>query len=207
MQVLLTAPKYDKGTHYLHAWSQPLINEAKKRGLDIICLEKEHVTKKKFQSYLKKQPTNIVIINAHGNEVCVTGKDNKEIILSIGDGDLLLKGKVIYIRACSSGAALGPELIKNGAKGFIGYIQPFFIPLEKDSTRKPLQDPYAGPVLECSNQVVISLLKGHSVTEAQEESMKKYEEKFDELSSSKVAMTFVLPFLLWNMDFQVVREP
>ncbi len=203
MQLLLTAPKYDRGTYYLHAWSQPLIEDARKRGINVIYLEKNEVVQKRFQSYLKKQPTDIVVLNGHGNEIAVAGKDNNEIILSTGNGDDLLKGKIIYIRACSSGAILGPELIKRGAKGFIGYIQPFIIPLDKESTGKPLQDQRASPILECSNQIVTSLLKGHTAKEAQEESMKKYEEKFDELSSSKMASTFILPFLLWNMEFQV----
>lgn len=203
MQLLVTTPRYDEGTHYLHAWSQRLIEEAKKRNLKIKVLDKDDVTKIQFQSYLKKQSFDLVVINGHGNEIVVAGRDNTEVILSCGDGDNLFVDKVVYIRACSCGLILGRSLVDKGAKGFVGYTQPFIIPLDKDYIYTPLNDPYATPILECSNQVALSLIKGNTAEEAHRESMLKYEQKFDELSSSKVATTHVLPFLLWNMEAQV----
>jgi len=203
MLLLITTPCYDKGTHYLRAWSQPLIADAEKRGVDVKNLDKDETTKEKFQSYVGKRPVDVIVINGHGNDIAVAGKDNEEIILSVGDGDNLLKDKDVFIRACSSGVVLGPSIMKNGAKGFIGYEQDFIVPLDKDSIGRPLEDKIAAPILECSNQIITSLIKGHSVSEAQAASMKKYEEKFDELSSSNVATTHILPFLLWNMEFQV----
>ncbi|MBI2025535.1 hypothetical protein HYT04_01980 [Candidatus Kaiserbacteria bacterium] len=203
MQLLITTPHYDEGTHYLHAWSQLLIEEAKRKGAKVKVLEREDVTRDQFQSYLKKQPFNLVVLNGHGNEYAVAGKSNEEIILATDNGDNLFENKIIYTRACSSGVILGHVLIEKGAEGFVGYIRPFIIPLDPDYMQKPLEDPYAGPILECSNQVAISLIKGHSAEEAHKRSLSVYEQKFDELSSSKVATTHILPFLLWNMDAQV----
>ncbi|MBX4181511.1 hypothetical protein KW807_01440, partial [Candidatus Parcubacteria bacterium] len=156
----------------------------------------------KFQSYLSKQPISIVIINGHGGPSEVAGKNN-EIILSTTNGCDLLKGKKVFIRACDAGTALGPALMKAGAQGFIGYSQPFIFARDPDSLHTPLTDEYAAPVLECSNQVGISLIKGKNIYEAQQESLSKYRETIDKFSNSKTAHTFILPFLLWNMSCQI----
>jgi len=76
-------------------------------------------------------------------------------------------------------------------------------PYDKDSVHHPLKDELAAPVLECSNQIGLSLIKGKTSQEAHAESIKKYEEKIDEFSVSNSTSTFLLPFLNWNMMIQV----
>ncbi len=201
MLLLLTRPRYDRPTHYLFYWAGLLIDEAKKRGIEVIDLDKSKAKKKKLHSYLAKQPIDVVILNGHGNQEAVAGQE--EIILSIGNGTDLLKNKTVFVRACDAGVILGKEIMRNGAKGFIGYIQPFMFLIDKDSLNKPLEDELAAPVLECSNQVGTSLIKGKSATEAQKDSIDKYAKMIDGFSSSEATNSFLLPILLWNMTSQV----
>ncbi|OGM92429.1 hypothetical protein A2333_02525 [Candidatus Wolfebacteria bacterium RIFOXYB2_FULL_49_7] len=205
MQLLITRPRYDKPTHYLFHWAGDLIREAKSRRVKVVDLEKEKAIKSIFHSYLRKNAADVVIINGHGNEYEVAGHDG-EIILAIDDGVHLLKDKNVFIRACNCGENLGVEIIKAGARGFIGYNQPFIFPFNRESVGKPMEDELAKPLLECSNQVGISLIKGNSIKKAQEDSMKKYEEKRSELLSTKTPDTYILPFLNWNMISQVCYE-
>lgn len=202
MLFLLTRPKYDCPTHYLFHWAQLLIDEAKERKVDCIDLEKDKSEKKRFQSYLKKQPVDLVVINGHGNSESVTGHDN-QILLSVNNGPELLKGKNVFIRACDAGSILGPHLMSVGAKGFVGYNLPFMFAIDRDSFHTPIKDEYAGPILECSNKVAISLIKGKTIRQAQEDSISEYKEKINKYSNSKVANSFILPFLFWNMNCQV----
>lgn len=204
MLLLITRPRYDAPTHYLFYWAGILIDEAERRKVKIIKLDKEKAKKDKLHSYLSKQPIDIVILNGHGNPKAVAGQ--QEIILSVGDGTELLKDKNIYIRACDAGAILGKEIMKMGAMGFIGYIQPFIFPINKDCFSKPLEDELAGPVLECSNQVGLSLIKGKSAKQAQEDSLDKYAEIINKYSSSEGTNSFLLPILLWNMQAQVCYQ-
>lgn len=204
MFLLLTRPRYDTPTHYLFYWAGLLIDEAKKKGVKVIDLDKDKAKKKKLHSYLAKRPVDIVILNGHGNQEAVVGQN--EIILSIGDGTDLLKGKTMFVRACDAGTVLGREIMKIGAVGFIGYIQPFMFPIDKDYFNKPLEDGLATPALECSNQVGFSLIKGRSATEAQKDSMNKYAETIDKYSSSEAINSFLLPILLWNMTSQVCYQ-
>lgn len=205
MLLLLTRPRYDTPTHYLFYWAGLLIDEARKKGVRVIDLDKNKANEKNLHSYLTKRPIDTVILNGHGNPEAVAGQDNKTI-LSVGNGTDLLNGKVIFVRACDAGAILGKEIMKMGAKGFIGYIQPFMFLIDKDSFKKPTEDELASPVLACSNQVGLSLIKGRYATEAQKDSLDKYTETIDKYSSSEAINSFLLPILLWNMTSQVCYQ-
>lgn len=204
MLLLLTRPRYDTPTHYLFYWAGLLIEEAEKSGLKVIDLDKRKAKKKKLHSYLAKQPIDIVILNGHGNKEAVSGQDG--IILSVGDGTHLLKNKIMFVRACDAGTILGKEIMKMGARSFIGYIQPFIFPSDKNSFSKPLEDELAAPVLKCSNQVGVSLIRGKSAEEANKDSLNKYAEAIDQYSSSGASNSFLLPILLWNMTSQVCYQ-
>ncbi len=202
MGLLITRPKHDAATHYLFHWSTEIVDNANEKGLRTTDLQKNKANKRDFQSYLKKNVHDIVIINGHGDASSACGEDNEEL-LSVGDGDDLFKNKKVFIRACDCGAVLGPKLVEKGAKGFIGYAQPYIFLTDKDSVHEPLKDELASPVLDCSNQVARSLLKGKSIQEAHEDSLRMYQEKIDQLSTSNSAKTYLLPFLNWNRAFQV----
>lgn len=204
MLLLLTRPRHDLPTHYLFYWAGLLIVEAKKRGVKIIDLNKGKARKDKLHSYLSKQPVDIVILNGHGSPEAVAGQD--EIILSAKSGADLLKDKIMFVRACDAGTILGKKVMEMGARGFIGYIQPFMFLIDKDYVKKPLEDELARPVLECSNQVGFSLIKGRSATEAQKDSLNKYAETIDKYSSSEATNSFLLPVLLWDMTNQVCYQ-
>ena len=204
MLLLLTRPRYDTPTHYLFYWAGLLIDEAKRKSVKVIDLDKNKAKQKKLHSYLAKRPVDVVILNGHGNQMAVVGQE--EIILSTSNGTELLKGKTIFVRACDAGVILGKEIMTKGAKGFIGYIQPFIFPIDKESFNNPLEDKLAAPVLDCSNQVGLSLIKGKSAEEANKDSLDKYAETIDQYSSSQATNSFLLPILLWNMTSQVCYQ-
>lgn len=204
MLFLLSRPRHDRPTHYLFHWAGLLIDEARKRGVRVIDLSKDKATLEKFQSYLAKQPIDVVILNGHGNQESVTGQG--EVIISTGNGTDLLKDKKIFVRACDAGTILGKEIVEMGAKGFIGYIQPFIFPIDKECFNEPLKDKLAAPVMECSNQVGFSLIKGSSAEQAHQDSLGKYAQAIDKYSSSEATNSFLLPILWWNMTYQVCYE-
>lgn len=204
MLLLITRPRHDPPTHYLFYWAGLLIDEAKKRGVEVVDLDKEKAKKDKLHSYLSKQPIDIVILNGHGSSEAVAGQG--EIILSTESGADLLKDRIMFVRACDSGTILGRKIMEVGAKGFIGYIQPFIFLIDKDYFNKPFEDELARPALDCSNQVGLSLIKGRSAAEAQKDSLNKYAEAIDKYSSSETINPFLLSVLLWNMTNQVCYQ-
>jgi|ERR1700722_3469666 len=202
MLALVTRPRYEETTNYLFYWAGELLREAKERKIPVIDLDKEKARRTVVESYLTKKSPDVVIINGHGNETCVVGQDGEQLLIA-GQNTHLMKGRRVYIRACRAGRQLGPDIIRNGAAGFVGYVQDFIFPYDKDSVQRPLDDEYAKPNLECSNQVAISLLKGHSADEAHQEGVRAFRKKLDALMTSNSRNSAVATCLIWNMMSQV----
>lgn len=202
MTLLVTRPRYDIPTGYLFHWSKIFLTEAKRRNLDFLDLKKDKANRNLVESYLIKQNPDIVIFNGHGNNVSIAGQDD-ETLISVNVNDHLLKDKIIFVRACSAAKILGPNTIKLGAKGFVGYKELFVFLSGKDSSAKPLHDEIARPFLECSNQVGLSLIKGHPANTANENSIKVYQKVISKMLNSEVSNVSSIPFLVWNMMNQV----
>ncbi len=205
MSFLITRPLYESVTYYFYHWSEEIVKEAKRRIGKIFDIEKEKVSKKLVESYLEKQNPEIVIFNGHGNDVCIAGQNDEPLITS-GVNSHLLKDKVVYMRSCDSGKTLGPQAIRDGCKAFIGYAELFQFWTDKTVTGDPLKDTYAKPFFETSNQVALSLIKGRTPKEAQEDSMTKYKEVISHLLISDAENSFIVSDLMWNMRNQVCLE-
>lgn len=200
---LITRPRYDKTTHYLFYWTGNIIQKAQRLGLTIYDLSKERASRKTVESFLIKRSPQVTIFNGHGSNETMAGQDNEIIINS--KNAKLLAGKTVYMRACNAGRVLGQRIIADGSKGFVGYIEPFMFPYDKDKISRPLEDDLAKPCMECSNQIAYSLIRGSSAKEAHEEGIKKHKEKIDELSTSDMP-PYIIAFLFWNISNQVYYE-
>ena len=202
MFLLITRPRYDKETHYLYYWTESLVGEAESKHWQVFNLEKEKAIRQNVESYLKKHKPQVIVFNGHGNEACVMGQDG-DILLEANINTELLKGAIVYMRACDAGKLLGPDAIEKGARNFIGYEELFRFWARQEKFHKPLEDDYAKPFLECSNQVVISLIKGKTAEEAQADSMALYKKSIGKLLTSESSNSFLVPDLIWNMVNQV----
>ncbi|MDE2232839.1 MAG: hypothetical protein KGJ90_01790 [Patescibacteria group bacterium] len=171
----------------------------------VIDLEKGKASRTRVESYLEKQKPELVIMNGHGSEDCITGQD-EEVLIQAGENSDLLKDKVVYMRSCDSGKVLGPQAVREGCKAFIGYSELFRFWTNENFVRKPLDDNYARPFFETSNQVALALVKGKSAREAHEESRKAYEKIVSRLLTSDAENSFVVPDLYWNFHHQVCLE-
>jgi len=205
MTLLITRPRYELVTHYLYHWSEGIVVEAKKRIAKVIDLQNEKANRKNVESYLDKQKPELVIMNGHGSEDCITGQD-EEVLIEAGENSHLLKDKVVFMRSCDSGKILGPQAMREGCTAFIGYAELFRFWTNENMVKDPLKDSYARPFFETSNQVALSLIKGKSVREAHEESRKMYEKTLGQLLTSDAENSFVASDLIWNMHNQVCLE-
>ena len=207
MFFLVTRPRYDPVTHYLYHWMGMLLVEAKRKNIPFIDIEKGEVEKTRVRSYIEKQSPNLIILNGHGNDNSVAGDDNKDIV-SITDDLKIFKGKKMYVRSCTSGRNLGPEIVKNGCVGFIGYQDSFFFAVQEDSEsfRDPTTDDLAGVCLAPSNTIAEALIKGSTIREAHEKGIKASQEMLDKLQVSSSYNSQFAPFLYWNMINQVCYE-
>lgn len=202
MTILLTRPYYDKATHYLYHWTGALSSEAKRRGIKVLELEKGKVKKNVVISYLKKHKPDYVVFNGHGDYGLVCGQDD-DILIRAGENEAVISGMHVFVRACRAARTLGPAAMRAGAKSFIGYREDFVFLHDPNNVRHPIDDKLAAPFFEASNRVVLSLIKGKSPLDAHKEGQQAHIDEIDRLSLSGSELTYLVPFLQWNLINQV----
>lgn len=200
---LITRPRHDLITTYFHHWSKKLIDLAGKKGANVIDLQHKKVNKRELTGRLAKTRPHLIILNGHGNPLEVTGHDNTELITPVNAH--VLKDAIVYARSCDSAMALGQIAVSQGARAYIGYLQPFYTAFNLDKTTHPLSDELAALFLEPSNHVAVSLMKGHSAGDSSKRSKNLSQKKVQQLTSSQASPEdLVYAKYLWsNMQSQI----
>ena len=156
---------------------------ASHKGMTVLDLSGEKVTRANFESYLRKHGPEIVFLNGHGNQTTITGDNNKPILDVRGDVNTI----VIYARSCDAGAVLGQTLVAKNTNAFIGYKRKFTFMYSPDNITKPLKDPMAKLFLEPSNLALSTLLKKHTAEEAHARSQEAMFKNFRKMVSSQAS--------------------
>lgn len=206
--MLITRPNHDVTTNYLFYWSISLINLAEERKISVSDLAKKRANLKEFTSVILKTKPTLIVLNGHGDDSVVTGYNN-EALVNTDNSQSLLNGSIVYARSCRSARKLGPQAVLSGCKAYVGYDEDFVFVSEEAKVSHPLDDRTAQLFLEPSNQVVISLLKGHSPAESNRRSKEAYKRNIQKLMSSSSSKEDVelIPNLVWNYMHQVCLEP
>lgn len=203
--LLITRPNYEITTRYLYVWNKKVIKEAKKKGINVLDLEKEKAVKKEFIGRMRKVNPALVFLNGHGGSDCVAGH-NDEVIVKVGDNEEILKGKIVYALACKSALLLGPKSVEAGSLAFVGYLKDFIFLNDDSKIAHPENDEIASFFLAPSNRLSISLIKGNTVTEASKKSKKFFSDNIKKmLNSDNVSPNYssmFISFLVWDMKYQ-----
>lgn len=202
--MLITRPNHDVTTNYLYFWSQPILEQTKKNKMPVTDLTGKRANYREFTSIVKKTHPSLIVFNGHGSESIVTGYDNKYLV-EAGRNDTILAGCVVYARSCKSAKMLGPKSIVSGCKAYIGYDDDFVFFIEEEKISRPLDDKTAQLFIEPSNQVVISLLKGHSASDSTRRSKERFKRSIQKMatSASSKEKTELVPYMVWNYTHQV----
>lgn len=207
MKLLLTRPNHDALTRYLGAWAQLIMDLATDKNFDVFDLSAERANRKNVGSMLLKHKPDFVMLNGHGNTSTVTGQDDIPII-AVGENESALAGTVTYAVSCSSAAVLGPRAVAAGAKSYIGYSDDFFLEYELQHTTHPTNDQTAALFLGPSNQVMISLLRGHTPSDAAQAARAAFRRSIRQVISSANTSpsSSTASYLFWNYQNLVVAQ-
>lgn len=160
---------------------------------------------------LSAPQSDIIIGCGHGSEDTFTGQ-NEAVILEVGKyGPREVQGKVIKLLSCQTGMVLGPDLIKNGAEAFLGYVDDYVWVMDSDLASTPWSDKMAAtsllPVIDGLN----ALLDGKTAKEALDIELEGYsrnaEIEEDELIKSCLEFNYDNAVLLGNSEARVRRRP
>lgn len=203
-RMLVTRPNSDRTTRYISAWAEEVMEVAEQKGCAVFDLSGMRANRREFESMVKKHGPSFVFLNGHGSPGVVTGQSEEPLVVA-DDNEGMLKDTVTYALSCSSGKSLGPKAVEAGAAAFIGYREEFIFLFDEAQRTRPAQDALATHFAESSNQVAISLLKGHTAREAHEQSQQSFERSIRKLLTSQTTdrESAALRYLFWNMKHQV----
>lgn len=202
---LVTRPNFDPATHYIYHWSEVVIAEAKKKQMLVLDIKGKDVTHKTLLSYSKKHKPALILFNAHGSDTEIFGHLN-ETLIDLDTKDISFINAIVYARSCNSAAKLGPVLVKNGIKTFIGYSQEFAICQTNQKISNPVGDNIAKLFLEPSNIIPVSLIKGNTAKQSHLKSIEMMKKNLYHMLSSKATLEErnSASFLWRNMKYQTV---
>ncbi len=195
--LLITLPRYDDTTEYLSQFSQQIEKEANEKGVELKSLKDKEVTQKEFEKIIKKLDYKMIVFNGHGSKDSIEGY--KEEIVKVGKNDNLLKERIIYTKSCHAAVVLGKRCIEDAKDGcFIGYDRPFQFYVDLKWTANPLKDNIAKLFLEPSNLVPISIIKGNSTSNSNENSKRQMLKNIKQILKNSDAESFKIAEALWN---------
>lgn len=169
--MIVIRTRHDIQTSYLYAYSEELIEDAKNKGFKVVKIEGDEISEENLRSRIKNKKPTFIFFNGHGSSNSLFDNMGNEFI-NVESADVF-KETVTYTIACSCLENLGSAAVDKGCFAFIGYKKPFWIARDHKYESTPLKDKIAKPIIECSNIIVKSLIKGNTV----EESIRKSHEK------------------------------
>lgn len=205
--ILVTRPNHDSTTDYLYYWTKPVLEMASKRGFKILDLDSKKANRKSFESYLESNTPGFIFLNGHGSEDKIAGYNDEVLLDEQTIDSKKLLNTILYSRSCRSALIFGRmAILKGGAKAFVGYSRDFVFLIDKNFITRPYLDQIAQMFLEPSNLVSTTIIKGHSVGEADKRSRFEMRKAlFRSLSSAASELeSMSAPFLLSNISSQTV---
>lgn len=203
-RMLVTRPDFDRTTRYISGWAEKVIDFAKEKNVGVLDLHASRANRKVFESMLRKRRPSFVFLNGHGDSDMVGGQNNEPLVQT-GLNEEVLAETVTYALSCCSAKDLGPSAVRRGKGAFIGYREEFIFLFTEAQRTRPDEDPLARNFFEPSNQVAVSLLKGHDARTAHANSKQAFVRNIRKLLSSETsaADSSAVRYLFWNLRHQV----
>lgn len=202
MGLLITRPEHDPGTRYLSRWSEKIIDEAVKKRVGVVDLNKTKAEQREFEGRVQKVNPKLVVLNGHGTDDMVMGHDNHPVVLD--QNHALLKRRITYAVSCCSARVLGRK-VADEESTYIGYVEDFVFMYDPKCVGKPFKDTRAARYLEPSNHIPIAILKGHTAKEASEGAKAMLKKHIIELLAKPSDPDTIqdIKTLWWNFSHQV----
>ena len=202
--MMITRPEHDPTTKYISCWSTIVLEAAKKAKIECVDLWRKKANRKDFEGRMRKLEPSLVVIQGHGNAQTITGHDNEPLVTA-GENESVLAGKITYAVSCEAAKDLGERIAKNPDTTFIGYNDKFVFTQQNEKWHRPIDDDRAKPFMETSNQVPLTLIKGHDCHNAYERSQEVGKTHFRRLMTSVADPDALLDAqcLWWNLKHQV----
>lgn len=164
-RVTFMRPDWDIVTASGSYWMQAVVDFARQRGINFGDLQGNDATLHQLQREILSRNPQLFYGVGHGLAHIITGQ-NEEIVLS-KDNARIMKDRIVHLLSCQTAKQLGPELIRAGAKVYVGYDVDFYAVLGLDPRVDSL---YTRALFEPDITLALNLLSGLPPAKAYEES-------------------------------------
>ena len=197
LNFLASRSNHDLPTNYVHYYSGKVISQAQAMGYNTTDLSANQATKQNLGNSLPIDPLFYFGVG-HGSYTKFSGQ-NLEILLEKGINENWMANRIVFLLACETGRDLGPAMIANGAKAFIGWKERFWWVVAPPYI--PAIDPYAKGFLETANLIAQGLINGNPIGKVHADAIASFRKwiKHWEQSSDETA-SLVISGLLDNID-------
>ncbi len=201
---LITRPKHDIITSYLHDFSKEIVKTLKEaKDIHIANIEGTKVTRDELEKYISKEKPKLVFLNGHGDRKSVCGHNNETILDE--NNVSIMKDKIVYALSCDSLTELGETAVENGTKAYIGYRASFMLIRDPSREGAPNKDKNALPFKRACTTMINSLVFGMPVNQAIERTKEEYRRLIRSYGTSEDDPYGDIPLirfaLAWNLEF------
>ena len=172
-QFLITRPRHDRETSYLHSFSKAIVLITKEdKNIHLTELEGKKANRANLESALQLSRPGLIYLNGHGDERTVLGHNNNVIFDK--QNVTFAKNSIVYALACSSLVELGPHAIQAGVRAYIGYKDEFMWVGDPAHSAVPDKDKNAAPFRKVCHVLIHSLVSGQPIGTSLEKTRSEY---------------------------------
>lgn len=201
---LITRPKHDVITSYLHDFTKEIIKTLRStKDIHVTNLAGNKATRNNLEKCLLNESPGLVHLNGHGDRKSVAG--HKDEIILDKNNISITRNKIIYALSCDSLEDLGQLAVEKGAKTYIGYKARFMMVIDPTRVTNPNNDNNALPFKRACSAMMTSLVFGNTVGDAIERTKEEYRHSIRSYGTSEDDPYGDAPLirfaLAWNLEF------
>ena len=172
-KVLFFRSNGDFAMQYASHWLGVGVEEAVKRGYQVIDLVQEATTFEVLKETIESEDITVAFLGGHGAPGIFTGYE-QQIVLKACQNDQIMADMISHFLSCSVGQELLPSIIEKGGVFTIGYQEDFQFMV---NTEYPVeQDPYAEPFKDVTVAIINAILDGKTLKEVWDAGIAKCDE-------------------------------
>lgn len=166
--------------------------EAENR-VELLRRQGEQATRASVQPLTQGADLDMLFGVGHGTKVQFQGSDSQSIFEVSQYVPSEVRGRCVHLTSCSTAHSLGPDMVRNGATFFIGYVQDILFPAE-----------LASYIFDADAEIDRALVGGLNAGQAQQKGLDRFDQYIRAFARNRRAPMLV-QFLAYNRN--ILRGP
>jgi len=141
----------------------------------VVVLEGDMANPEGIDRAIQQYDPGFIFGIGHGLPDLYTVECTQEYLRVGSPREELMKGRIIHLNSCYTGARLGPSLVRKGALAFLGSVEPFFFYIAEP----PCSSRASMTVFLAEHEAALSILRGRTARQAHMDRFHAYEKEIE----------------------------